>query len=60
MLSTPESLIWAIAPISSPTLQWGVRRGDGTHHCPMCNIVLLTGENLGFYCGPGGLKFTLT
>ena len=60
MSSAPKSSTWAIAPISSPTLQWGARRGDGAHYCPMCNIVLLTDENPGFCCGPGGSKFALT
>lgn len=60
MSSEDPSSTWAIGPISTPTLQWGARRGNRVHRCPTCNIVLLTGEDPGFCCGPQGSKFALT
>ncbi|KAI1781807.1 hypothetical protein LXA43DRAFT_907663, partial [Ganoderma leucocontextum] len=49
---------WAIGPISSPTLTWGARRGGREHKCLTCGIKLLTGEEAGFCCGPGGSRFS--
>ncbi|KAJ7309279.1 hypothetical protein DFH08DRAFT_757373, partial [Mycena albidolilacea] len=48
---------WQIGAISDPCLTWGAKRGDRIHSCKTCGIVLLTGEQLGFCCGPEGSKF---
>ncbi|KAH9928956.1 uncharacterized protein B0H18DRAFT_874536, partial [Fomitopsis serialis] len=55
-LASPD--LWAIGPISSPRLHWGARRGRSEHRCPTCKIALLTGEDAGFCCGPGGTYFS--
>jgi hypothetical protein len=47
---------WHIARIPPATLTWGKERGGSRHCCPHCGIVLLTGENAGFCCGPGGAR----
>ena len=51
MSSEVPNSTWAISPISTPTLQWGARRGNHIHHCPTCNFVLLTGEDPAFVVG---------
>lgn len=48
---------WEIGAISSPRLEWGARRGETSHRCKTCHISLLTGEQSGFCCGPGGARF---
>jgi len=48
---------WLIGPIANCRLQWGARRGQRVHECPICHIPLLTGETSGFCCGPKGSKF---
>jgi hypothetical protein len=45
---------WTIGPISTPRLRWGEIRGGRTHRCPVCGVILLTGEDPGFCCGPQG------
>ena len=49
---------WAIGPIATPSLTWGARRGGREHKCGTCGIKLLTGEEAGFCCGPGGSRFS--
>ncbi|KAI6000452.1 hypothetical protein EDD15DRAFT_2122963, partial [Pisolithus albus] len=49
---------WQIGPISSPRLTWGAVCNNHQHICPHCSILLLTGENLGFCCGPGGSRLS--
>ncbi|KAF9561457.1 hypothetical protein CPC08DRAFT_608202, partial [Agrocybe pediades] len=46
-----------IGGISSPVLQWGAFRLGTMHQCPVCKLVLLTGERKGFCCGKDGSKF---
>lgn len=53
-----NSATWVIGPISTPTLAWGARRRGREHKCPTCGIKLLTGEEAGFCCGPGGSRFS--
>ncbi|KAJ6540401.1 hypothetical protein B0H19DRAFT_885253, partial [Mycena capillaripes] len=48
---------WEIGPIANPRLTWGAKRGTRSHCCTTCGISLLTGEQSGFCCGPGGSKF---
>lgn len=48
--------VWAIAPISTPSLQWGAVRAGVRHECRHCGIALLTGEKSGFCCGPRGSR----
>ncbi|KAK7002201.1 hypothetical protein R3P38DRAFT_2557039, partial [Favolaschia claudopus] len=55
-MATPTNL-WEIGPISNPRLAWGAKRGNRSHCCSTCGIALLTGEDSGFCCGPGGSKF---
>ncbi|KAI1788268.1 hypothetical protein LXA43DRAFT_840440, partial [Ganoderma leucocontextum] len=40
--------------IPSPALQWGAVRQGRRHSCRYCGVLLLTGEDSGFCCGPGG------
>jgi hypothetical protein len=47
-----ESTTWVIGPISDPKLMWGAIRNGVVHSCSHCHVVLLTGERLGFCCGP--------
>jgi hypothetical protein len=49
-----ESSTWFIAPIKTPFLTWGERRGTSIHCCPYCGLHLLTGERPGFCCGKEG------
>ncbi|KAI1783660.1 hypothetical protein LXA43DRAFT_872932, partial [Ganoderma leucocontextum] len=35
-------------------LEWGTNYRRQQHRCKHCSILLLTGEDAGFYCGPGG------
>ncbi|KAF8187305.1 hypothetical protein K438DRAFT_1442589, partial [Mycena galopus ATCC 62051] len=48
---------WDIGRISDPRLTWAAKRGAQVHCCKTCSIALLTGEQSGFCCGPGGSKF---
>ncbi|KAJ7785409.1 hypothetical protein B0H14DRAFT_2301466, partial [Mycena olivaceomarginata] len=50
------SSTWQIAPITNPRLALGAKRGAHSHFCTTCGISLLTGEQSGFCCGPGGSK----
>ena len=50
----PLTDIWRISPIASPHLQWGANRRGERHRCKYCGILLLTGEDGGFCCGPHG------
>lgn len=45
---------WVIAPIKTPKLIWGERRGTTVHQCLFCGLLLLTGERPGFCCGKNG------
>ncbi|KAJ7816643.1 hypothetical protein B0H13DRAFT_1663256, partial [Mycena leptocephala] len=49
---------WEIGPIPITHLAWGAQRGTHSHCCTTCGISLLTGEQSGFCCGPGGSKFS--
>ncbi|KDQ49077.1 hypothetical protein JAAARDRAFT_143926, partial [Jaapia argillacea MUCL 33604] len=49
--------IWTIGAISTPRLRWGEVRAGHTHHCPTCEIDLLTGEDPGWCCGKNGKFF---
>ena len=53
----PATRTWEIGPIANPRLAWGAKRGAHSHCCTTCGISLLTGEQSGFCCGPGGSKF---
>lgn len=53
-----QSATWLIGPISTPKLEWGTNRNGAIHKCPICEVILLTGESPGFCCGPRGSKFT--
>ena len=50
----PLSHTWCIGPISSPRLEWGANRRGERHRCKYCGILLFTGEDGGFCCGPHG------
>ncbi|KAJ7848794.1 hypothetical protein B0H13DRAFT_1645386, partial [Mycena leptocephala] len=51
------NIIWDIQPIASTRLIWGEKRGDKSHSCRTCGVLLLTGESSGFCCGPNGSRF---
>lgn len=51
----PES--WEISAGSTVNLTWGAVRHGVAHSCPVCGVVLLTGERSGFCCGPNGSQF---
>ena len=55
--SNSDSLPWSIGPLSTPTLQWGAIRRGTQHKCPICGVILLTGESAGFCCGRKGSHF---
>ncbi|KAJ7923938.1 hypothetical protein B0H13DRAFT_1602123, partial [Mycena leptocephala] len=48
---------WHIGAIPDPRLTWGALRRGQSHRCTTCGVILLTGEQPGFCCGPGGSKF---
>lgn len=48
---------WIIHLTSGACLQWAAIHHGCPHVCPTCNIPLLTGEVLGFCCGPNGKRF---
>ncbi|KAF8143487.1 hypothetical protein K438DRAFT_1633431 [Mycena galopus ATCC 62051] len=48
---------WDIEPVMNTRLTWGVKRGNNTHCCRTCGVILLTGESSGFCCGPNGARF---
>jgi hypothetical protein len=48
------SSAWQIASIATPHLTWGNVCHGQRHSCPNCGIILLTGEQPGFCCGPNG------
>ena len=50
---------WVIGPISTPQLAWGSSSNNraANRRCPICGIVLLTGEKAGFCCGPNGNRY---
>ncbi|KIJ16639.1 hypothetical protein PAXINDRAFT_10351 [Paxillus involutus ATCC 200175] len=52
-----DTPLWLIGPISSPKLKWGECRAGRIHQCHTCGILLLTGEDSGFCCGPNGSRF---
>ena len=52
-----EQPTWQINPISNMNLTWGGERAGRLHKCRTCGILLLTGEQPGFCCGPGGSKY---
>src|SRR5579872_1274497 len=52
--------IGKIHGISSPDFKWGAVNHRGiVHACRRCGVILLTGENPGFCCGPEGNRFDL-
>ncbi|KAJ7883664.1 hypothetical protein B0H14DRAFT_2339411 [Mycena olivaceomarginata] len=51
------NITWEIRPVLDTRLTWGVKRGNHTHSCRTCGIILLTGESSGFRCGPNGARF---
>ncbi|KAK6991634.1 hypothetical protein R3P38DRAFT_2414971, partial [Favolaschia claudopus] len=48
---------WDIKPVQPTCVRWGEKRGNSTHCCRTCGIILLTGEIPGFCCGPKGSRF---
>jgi hypothetical protein len=56
MASPSSASLWTIGPIPTPRLTWGELRRDSVHKCPWCGIILLTGEDPGFCCGPRGSR----
>ncbi|KAJ7867663.1 hypothetical protein B0H13DRAFT_1512620, partial [Mycena leptocephala] len=51
------SSTWQITPTTNPRLAWGDKHGAHSHCCTTCGISLLSGEQSGFCCRPGGSKF---
>lgn len=51
---------WVIGPISTPQLAWGSSSNNraANRRCPICGIVLLTGEKAGFCCGLNGNHYS--
>ena len=45
---------WQIAGFSTPKLTWGHVWRNRVNACPHCHVILLSGENAGFCCGPNG------
>src|SRR6266849_4339812 len=49
--------LWEIGRLPDTRLTWGFIRGNQQHKCPVCGILLLSGERAGFCCGPNGSRF---
>jgi hypothetical protein len=48
---------WQQRHVSKMTLAWGAQIQGRRHECPICHVVLLTGEKAGFCCGLKGSHY---